>query len=61
MGIPATGALTDLLFKDPRMLGHSLALIALLFGSLTLVLVSRWRKHYVATLPPTPAIEGVFP
>ena len=61
MGIPATGALTDLLFKDPRMLGHSLDLIALLFGSLTLVLVSRWRKHYVATLPPTPAIEGVFP
>ncbi|MCE2658344.1 MAG: MFS transporter [Rubrivivax sp.] len=47
-GIPLAGGLTDGLFKDRNSLHLSLALMAVVFGSLSLVLVARTRHHYVA-------------
>lgn len=47
-GIPLAGGLTDGLFKDRNQLHLSLALMAAVFGSLSVLLVWRTRRHYVA-------------
>lgn len=47
-GIPMAGALTDGLFKDRNQLHLSLAIMAAVFGLLSLLLVWRTRRHYVA-------------
>lgn len=47
-GIPMAGALTDWLFKDRNQLNLSLAIMAAVFGLLSLVLVWRTRRHYVS-------------
>ena len=47
-GIPLAGALTDGLFKDRNQLNLSLAIMAGVFGLLSLILVWRTRHRYVA-------------
>ena len=49
-GIPLAGALTDGLFKDRNQLHLSLAIMAAVFGALSLLLVWRTRRHYVAAV-----------
>lgn len=49
-GIPLAGAISDGVFKDRNSLHLALAVMAVVFGLISFVLVWRTRRHYVAGL-----------
>ena len=50
MGIPLAGAVTDGVFGDPKRLGHSLVVIGLGSGLLSLLVVARGRRAHLSAL-----------
>lgn len=50
MGIPLTGVVTDLVFHDPRRIGHALVVIGVVFGLLAAAVILRGRAAHVAAL-----------
>ncbi len=50
MGIPMTGLITDLMFKDPLKIGMALSLISIVFSSLAALLAWRWKGHFIGAV-----------